>query len=352
MANSPAQMGHRAMRFFMCWAFGFNNSIYILNSLSFQERYLIIFGVVGWSVRTGGGRGFWVQSVFLVAHAARVCELRRPVAPVAVVAPVVVDGRLAGKGLGVHAGWDMDRRLSHLWVVRRVQEVLLFVVAVGVRALCAVQEPVVNPDAIRFIDQARGLRTDFLGALRSEVYHPLHSVAALLVHAVIGSFFRNDREAWVAAVQTVGVVCGAIVAVQIVWLARAFGAPRLGVACGRGGVDCGAADVGVWGGWVVGYVVSLSVCGGDVGGDSGDAVWEVWGGVFCGGTCGMLLPRTAREKHGTRRFGRAPGGLGGHMWHASPANCAGEAWHPGRAQLVAGIFCVGGFGGVCVFGSA
>ncbi len=46
-----------------------------------------IFGIFfwgffgGWSVRTGGGRGFWVQGVFLVAHAARVCELRRPVAP-------------------------------------------------------------------------------------------------------------------------------------------------------------------------------------------------------------------------------------------------------------------------------
>ena len=115
---------------------------------------------------------------------------------------------------------------AHSSVRRRLWLVLLFLLALGVRAFRAFQEPVVNPDAIRFIDQAKRLRVDPLGALRVEVYHPLHSIAALIVHSVLGSFFHNDRAAWLAAVQTVGVVCGSIVALQIFWLSRAYGAPR------------------------------------------------------------------------------------------------------------------------------
>ena len=102
---------------------------------------------------------------------------------------------------------------------------LLFLVALAVRTLRAVQIPVVNSDAMRFILQAQRMPVDFLDALRSEAYHPLHAFVALLLHGLIASQFPNDREAWLFAIQAIGVVCGSIVALQIVWLSRAFGAP-------------------------------------------------------------------------------------------------------------------------------
>jgi hypothetical protein len=108
---------------------------------------------------------------------------------------------------------------------RKAALLLLFFVGLMVRTWRAVQIPVVNPDAVRFIEQAQRMRVDLLGALRSEAYHPLHAFATLLVHSVIAFHFPNDREAWLIALQVVGVFCGSIVAVQIVWLARAFGAP-------------------------------------------------------------------------------------------------------------------------------
>jgi hypothetical protein len=104
--------------------------------------------------------------------------------------------------------------------------VLLFLVALAVRTLRAVQIPVVNPDAMRFILQAQRMPVDFLDALRSEAYHPLHAFLAFLLHAVIASNFPSDREAWLFAVQSIGVICGSIVALQMFWLSRAFGAPR------------------------------------------------------------------------------------------------------------------------------
>ncbi|MGN6371028.1 MAG: hypothetical protein ACTHN5_22465 [Phycisphaerae bacterium] len=82
-----------------------------------------------------------------------------------------------------------------------------------------------NTDAIRFIEQAHRLATDPLGALRGEAYHPLHSLCTLIVHGLFGRLFTDDRDAWLFAVQSVGVLCGAIVAVQILMLARRFGAP-------------------------------------------------------------------------------------------------------------------------------
>ncbi len=107
------------------------------------------------------------------------------------------------------------------WLVMAV----LFVVALGVRGFRAWQEPVVNPDTIRFIDQAMVLGAHPLRAMRREVYHPLHSAAGLAVHEVIGGWFNNDRAAWLVSMQTVGVICGAIVALQIVRLSRLLGAP-------------------------------------------------------------------------------------------------------------------------------
>jgi hypothetical protein len=102
---------------------------------------------------------------------------------------------------------------------------ILLLLALAVRTIRALQEPVVNPDTIRFIDQAQLLPVHPLEAVRAEVYHPLHSAAGLFVHGIIGRFFSDDREAWLASMQAVGVVCGAIVALQIVRLSRLLGAP-------------------------------------------------------------------------------------------------------------------------------
>jgi hypothetical protein len=102
---------------------------------------------------------------------------------------------------------------------------MLFLVALGLRTFRAFQEPVVNPDTIRFIDQAKMITVHPLQAVRQEVYHPLHSIAGLIVHTVIAGAFANDRIAWLVSMQVVGILCGAIVALQIVWLARWIGAP-------------------------------------------------------------------------------------------------------------------------------
>ena len=109
--------------------------------------------------------------------------------------------------------------------LRRIHLLILFALALAVRTMRALQQPVVNPDAIRFIEQARRLATDPLGALRGEAYHPLHSMCTLVVHTLFGRLFADDRNAWLFSVQSVGVVCGAIVAVQVVLVARTFGAP-------------------------------------------------------------------------------------------------------------------------------
>ncbi|HUO10998.1 MAG TPA: hypothetical protein VM008_22045 [Phycisphaerae bacterium] len=108
---------------------------------------------------------------------------------------------------------------------RTLHVTLLFALALLVRTWRALQQPVVNPDAIRFIEQARRLATDPIGALRGEPYHPLHSLCTLGLHAITGRFFADDRHAWLFSVQSIGILCGAIVAVQILWFARAFGAP-------------------------------------------------------------------------------------------------------------------------------
>lgn len=116
-----------------------------------------------------------------------------------------------------------DRRVQGR-VGRGVVMGVLLLVALLVRGVRAWQEPVVNPDTIRFIDQAQMLRVDVIKAVRGEVYHPLHSAAGLAVHGVIGRWFADDRHAWLVSMQAVGVICGAIVALQIVALSRLLGA--------------------------------------------------------------------------------------------------------------------------------
>lgn len=108
---------------------------------------------------------------------------------------------------------------------RRTIPVGLFLVALLVRATRACQEPVVNPDAIRFIEQAQALWANPLAAIRGEPYHPLHSAAGLLVHSLTARLFSDDRMAWLWAMQSVGVVAGAIVALLIFQLSRRLGAP-------------------------------------------------------------------------------------------------------------------------------
>ncbi len=62
---------------------------------------------------------------------------------------------------------------------------VLFFLALVVRGFRGWQEEIANPDAIRYVDQARGLATDFFGTLRGEVYHPLHAGLAALVHGLL-----------------------------------------------------------------------------------------------------------------------------------------------------------------------
>ncbi len=102
----------------------------------------------------------------------------------------------------------------------------LVLAALVLRVLRGVQEPVVNPDTIRFIEQAQAMDAGGLQeAARSEVYHPLHAMMGLGVHEVIGRFFADDRAAWLWSMQGVGILCGAILCAVIYRLARVMGAP-------------------------------------------------------------------------------------------------------------------------------
>ncbi len=101
----------------------------------------------------------------------------------------------------------------------------LLAMALVVRVVQAVREPVVNPDCIRFIAQAKALWINPIVAVRDEVYHPLHSFLGGLVYHLIHSLFANDRMAWLASMQTVGIISGVCVTWMIVKLSRHFGAP-------------------------------------------------------------------------------------------------------------------------------
>jgi hypothetical protein len=118
----------------------------------------------------------------------------------------------------------VDER-GRIWRRRVLGFLLLFVFALTVRGLRAWQIPVLNPDVIRFITQARGLTSDPVRAVRKEVYHPLHAAAGLAVRGAVHGIVENDRAAWLLSMQIVGVLAGALVAVQIAMLGRMLGAP-------------------------------------------------------------------------------------------------------------------------------
>jgi hypothetical protein len=110
-------------------------------------------------------------------------------------------------------------------IFRKMALLSLLLLGLVVRVVQAVREPVVNPDAIRFIEQAKALWVDPLAAIRQEVYHPLHSLLGGVVFHLIHGAFRDERMAWLAAMQTVGIAAGVCVIWMIVKLSRHFGAP-------------------------------------------------------------------------------------------------------------------------------
>ncbi len=103
---------------------------------------------------------------------------------------------------------------------------LIFLLALVVRWERAWVTPVVNSDCLRFIVMAQSLPAHPIHTLRKDVYHPLQAVAGGAVYlAVFSHLMANQRMAWIAAMQAVGVVAGAFLAVEMFWLARRFGAP-------------------------------------------------------------------------------------------------------------------------------
>ena len=121
-------------------------------------------------------------------------------------------------------------------VLRRFVVALVLLLTLAVRIDRAVREPILNPDAIRIIEQGQLLTRDPLKAVRTEVYHPLHAGVAALVHGFpISRLIRDDRAAWVVSIKTVGILSAVAVGWLIMRLSRHFGAPG------------GAADEHVWG---------------------------------------------------------------------------------------------------------
>src|SRR5262245_27480493 len=112
---------------------------------------------------------------------------------------------------------------------RRSVVVILFFGALAVRIGRAYQVPVVAPDAIRYIEQAKMLMVDPMRAVREEVYHPLFSLALAGLYRLIeplkwGDLQSWERMSWIYAAQAIGVFCGALLAVLIFMLARQLGA--------------------------------------------------------------------------------------------------------------------------------
>ena len=99
-------------------------------------------------------------------------------------------------GMENSAGFGYNRSsmkfLRHRWVIL----LCLLLAGVAVRSFRAWQEPVVNPDTIRFIEQARALAHSPLRAVLDEPYHPLHSLAGLGVHELTQRW-GGDRRAHV-----------------------------------------------------------------------------------------------------------------------------------------------------------
>ena len=109
---------------------------------------------------------------------------------------------------------------------------VLFVIALLVRTERALLTTVVNPDAMRFIAQGKEFFINPLHAVRREVYHPLQSIAGAIIHNVLMVHLVGDaRMSWIYSMQTVGVVAGALIALEIFWLSRRFGAPSWAATC-------------------------------------------------------------------------------------------------------------------------
>ncbi len=112
------------------------------------------------------------------------------------------------------------------WGRRRWLVPAIFLLALAVRWERAWVTPVVNSDCLRFIVMAQSLPVHPIHTLRTDVYHPLQAVVGGAVYLTIFShLMANQRMAWIAAMQAVGVVAGAFLAVELFWLARRFGAP-------------------------------------------------------------------------------------------------------------------------------
>jgi len=102
---------------------------------------------------------------------------------------------------------------------------MIFLIALAVRAYRATNEGAINPDIVRFVDQARTLLADPLTAVRQEAYHPLHALLGGLVSRLLPtSWFSHDNFRILAGLRIVGITCGALVAVLIFILARQLGA--------------------------------------------------------------------------------------------------------------------------------
>ncbi len=90
----------------------------------------------------------------------------------------------------------------------------------------AAREVAINPDVVRFIAQAQRLAVNPIGAMREEVYHPLHAALTLAVHwAVVARLVPAEPRAWVISTKVVGIAGAVAVAWVIIRLSRRLGAP-------------------------------------------------------------------------------------------------------------------------------
>lgn len=109
---------------------------------------------------------------------------------------------------------------------------ILFLIALAVRTERAVLTTVVNPDAMRFIAQGKEFFINPLRAVRQEVYHPLQSIAGTLVNNwFMCHLVADGRMSCVYSMQTVGVLAGALITLEIFFLSRRFGAPVWAAYC-------------------------------------------------------------------------------------------------------------------------
>ncbi len=126
----------------------------------------------------------------------------------------------------------MAQRSSQPGIPRWLGLTALLLFALIVRTERAFLTTVVNPDAMRFIAQGREFFINPVRAVRQEVYHPLQSILGALIHNILMVHLIADRRmAWIYSMQALGVVAGALIAIEIFWLSRRFGAPRWAAYC-------------------------------------------------------------------------------------------------------------------------